>query len=69
MRKFAKLLGESVIEAVIEFRNRKLEGKEKQGKTFKKCIVASDTVLPTSAECERGFSAPYDTDRKTRNRL
>lgn len=69
--KFAKLLGESATEAVSEFRDWKLQqqGKEHQGKTLKRLIVASNTVLPTSAECERGFSACNDTDCKTRNRL
>ncbi|KAK5890326.1 hypothetical protein CesoFtcFv8_013854 [Champsocephalus esox] len=69
--KFAKLLGESATEAVSEFRDWKLQqqGKEHQGKTLKRLIVASNTVLPTSAECERSFSACNDTDCKTRNRL
>lgn len=46
-------------------------GKEHQGQgeTLKRLIVASNIILPTSAECERGFSACNDTDRKTRNRL
>jgi hypothetical protein len=69
VRKFAKLLGESVTEAVSKFRDWKLEGKERQGKTLKKRIVASNTVLPTSAECERVLSACNDTDCKNKNRL
>ncbi|XP_077089675.1 E3 SUMO-protein ligase KIAA1586-like [Siphateles boraxobius] len=64
---FAKLLGESATEAVSEFRDWKLEGD--QGNTLNRLIVAGNTVLPTSAECERGFSACNDTDCQTRNRL
>ncbi|KAK0133231.1 E3 SUMO-protein ligase KIAA1586 [Merluccius polli] len=68
--KFAKLLGEPATEAVNEYRDWKLQGSQSfQGKTLKKLIIASSTVLPTSAECERGFSACNDTDDKTRNRL
>lgn len=47
--KFAKLLGESVSQAVSEFRDWKLQGKEYQGKTLKRLIMASNTILPTSA--------------------
>ncbi|XP_062260281.1 E3 SUMO-protein ligase KIAA1586-like [Platichthys flesus] len=65
--RFAKLLGESSTEAIEEFRDWKLQGS--QGKILNKLIVACHTVLPTSAECERGFSACNDTDDKTRNRL
>ncbi|KAK1895591.1 Zinc finger protein 862 [Dissostichus eleginoides] len=56
-------------EKANEFRDWKLQGKEHQGKTLKRLIVASNTVLPTSSECERGFSACNNTDCKTRNRL
>ncbi|KAI9541134.1 hypothetical protein NQZ68_033594 [Dissostichus eleginoides] len=68
--KFAKLLGESATEAVSEFRDWKLQqqGKEHQGKTLKRLIVASNTVPPTSAECERGFSACNDQPDLTRMR-
>lgn len=64
----AKLLGEPGREAVEEFRNYKLQG-TLEGGTLKKLIIASNTYLATSAECERGFSAVNDTDRKTRNKL
>lgn len=67
--KFAKLLGQSAAsEAISEFRDWKLQSKD-QGKTLKRLIVVSNTVLPTSAECERDFSACNDTDCKTRIRL
>ena len=66
MRKFAKLLGESVNVAVSEFRYLKLQGKEHQGKTLKRLAVASSTFLLTSAEGLKGFSACNDADYKTR---
>ncbi|KAK5866511.1 hypothetical protein PBY51_020697 [Eleginops maclovinus] len=65
--RFAKLLCESSTEAIEEFRDWKLQGS--QGNTLKKLIVACRTILPTSAECERGFSTCNDTDDKTRNGL
>lgn len=64
----AKLLGEPGREAVEEFRAYKLQGTQ-QGATLKQLLIASHTYLATSAECERGFSAVNDTDRKTRNKL
>lgn len=65
---FAKLLGEPSREAVQDFRDYKLNGKQ-EGKTLKKLLIASKTYLATSAECERGLSAMNDTDRKARNKL
>ena len=41
-----------------EFRDWKLEGD--QGNTLRILIVSSNTVLPISAECQRGFSACND---------
>lgn len=64
----AKLIGEPSREAVSEFRDWKLQGTQ-AGKTLSKILIASQTYLPTSAECERGFSAVNDTDSKSRNRL
>ncbi|XP_063058141.1 E3 SUMO-protein ligase KIAA1586-like [Engraulis encrasicolus] len=66
--RFAKLLGEPSREAVEQFRDYKLNGK-KEGGTLKRLIIAKETYLATSAECERGFSALNDTDRKARNKL
>ncbi|XP_063053987.1 uncharacterized protein LOC134448159 [Engraulis encrasicolus] len=66
--KFAKLIGEPVTEAISDYRDWKLQGRS-DGHTLKRLLVASKTVLPTSAECERGFSACNDTDDNTRNRL
>lgn len=66
VRKFAKLLGESVNVAVSEFRYLKLQGKEHQGKTLKRLAVASSTFLLTSAEGLKGVSACNDADYKTR---
>ena len=68
VRAFAKTLGESAREAVEEFRDFKLQNRA-PGKTLKKLQTASMTFLPTSAECERGFSAVTATDTKYRNRL
>ncbi|KAF3833308.1 hypothetical protein F7725_026973 [Dissostichus mawsoni] len=39
------------------------------GKTLERLCIASRTYLPTSAECERGFSAVNNTDNQSRNRL
>lgn len=55
-------------EAVEDFRSWKLQ-EDQSGKTLRRLIVASQTYLATSAECERGFSAMNDTASKTRNRL
>jgi len=41
----------------------------KRGKSLKRRIVVSNTVLLASAECETGFSACKDTLFQTRNRL
>lgn len=65
---FAKLLGESSREAVEDFRDYKLNGKQ-EGETHKRLLIASKTYLATSAECERGFSAMNDTVGKARNKL
>ncbi|KAK1890660.1 E3 SUMO-protein ligase KIAA1586 [Dissostichus eleginoides] len=63
-------LGESASEAVQELRDWKLQdAAPAPGKTLEKLSTASRTYLPTSSECERGFSAVNDTDSKTRNRL
>lgn len=64
---FAKLLGERSREAVEDFRDFKHGRKE--GDTLKRLIIASKTYMATSAECERGFSALNDTDRKACNKL
>lgn len=64
----AKALGEPTREAVEQFRDWKLQGTA-PGKTLERICIASRTYLPTSAECERGFSAVNNTDDKTRNRL
>ncbi|CAK6969756.1 uncharacterized protein LOC117440336 [Scomber scombrus] len=64
----AKLVGESAPDAVSEFRDWKLQGHH-QGETMKRLVIASNTFLLTSAECERGFSACNDTNDQTRNRL
>ena len=66
--RFAKLLGEPSREAVEEYRDYKLNEK-KEGGTLKRILIAKNTYLATSAECERGFSALNDTDRKACNRL
>ncbi|KAL2096749.1 hypothetical protein ACEWY4_005956 [Coilia grayii] len=66
--RFAKLIGESATQAIGEYRDWKLQGSA-HGQTLKRLLIASKTVLPTSAECERGFSACNDTDNSTRNRL
>lgn len=63
----AKLLGERCREAVQDFRDFK-DGR-KEGDTLERLIIASKTYMATSAECERGFSALNDTDRKARNKL
>lgn len=67
VHKMAKLLGEPTREAIEDFRDFKLQGKE--GETLKRLLIASKTYLATSAECERRFSAVNDTNKKTRNRL
>lgn len=64
----AKALGEPTRDAVEQFRDWKLQGTA-PGKTLERICIASRTYLPTSAECERGFSAVNNTDDKTRNRL
>ncbi|XP_062376891.1 E3 SUMO-protein ligase KIAA1586-like [Sardina pilchardus] len=69
IRALAKTLGESASEAVQELRDWKLQDGVAPGKTLEKLSIASRTYLPTSSECERGFSAVNDTDSKTRNRL
>ncbi|XP_063730111.1 E3 SUMO-protein ligase KIAA1586-like [Eleginops maclovinus] len=70
IRALAKELGESASEAVQELRDWKLQdAAPAPGKTLEKLSIASRTYLPTSSECERGFSAMNDTDSKTRNRL
>ena len=61
VRTLAKKLGESAKEAVDEFRKWKLQDKA-PGKTLEKFCKAIRTYLPTSSECERGFSAVNDTD-------
>lgn len=66
--RFAKLMGESGTHAIGEYRDWKLQGSA-HGPTLQRLLVASKTILPTSAECERGFSACNDTDDSTRNRL
>lgn len=67
VHKLAKLLGEPSREAVEEYRDWKLQGTE--GGTLRRLVIAGKTFLPSSAECERGFSALNDIDCKTRNRL
>lgn len=57
-----------VNEAISNFRDWKLQGKG-QGEILNRLLVAAKSILPTSAEYERGFSADNDTDCKTRNRL
>ncbi|XP_056091376.1 E3 SUMO-protein ligase KIAA1586-like [Rhinichthys klamathensis goyatoka] len=64
----AKALGEPTREAVEQFRDWKLQGTA-PGKTLERLCIASRTYLPTSAECERGFSAVNNTSNQTRNRL
>ncbi|XP_034149789.1 E3 SUMO-protein ligase KIAA1586-like [Esox lucius] len=64
----AKDLGEPAREAVEDFRSWKLQ-KDQSGKALRRLIVASQTYLATSAECERGFSAMNNTASKTKNRL
>uniref|UniRef100_A0A6Q2YYZ8 DUF4371 domain-containing protein n=1 Tax=Esox lucius TaxID=8010 RepID=A0A6Q2YYZ8_ESOLU len=56
----AKDLGEPAREAVEDFCSWKLQ-KDQSGKTLRRLIVASQTYLATSAECEQGFSAMNDT--------
>ncbi|KAL2095659.1 hypothetical protein ACEWY4_007807 [Coilia grayii] len=68
VRKLAKTLGESVSEAVDGFRDWKLQDVVPT-KTLGRLCTASRTYLPTSSECERGFSAVNNTDSKTRYRL
>jgi hypothetical protein len=48
-----KLIGKPAAEGVNEFRYWKLQGHQK--KTLKRLIIASNTILPTSAECEGFF--------------
>ncbi|KAF3834440.1 hypothetical protein F7725_025644 [Dissostichus mawsoni] len=70
IRALAKALDESASEAVQELRDWKLQDAAPgPGKTLETLSIASRTYLPTSSECERGFSAVNDTDSKTRNRL
>ena len=64
----AKDLGEPTREAVEQFRDWKLQGTA-PGKTLERLLIASRTYLPTSAECEQGFSAVNNTDNQMRNRL
>ncbi|KAK5885929.1 hypothetical protein CesoFtcFv8_017017 [Champsocephalus esox] len=66
IRALAKALCESASEAVQELRDWKLQDPA-PGKTLEK--LSGRTYLPTSSECERGFSAVNDTDSKTCNRL
>ncbi|KAI2644992.1 E3 SUMO-protein ligase KIAA1586 [Labeo rohita] len=68
VRALAKTLGEPAREAVEEFRDFKLQNRA-PGKTLVKLQTASLTYLPSSAECERGFSAVNSTDSKYRNKL
>lgn len=68
VHKMAKLLGEPTREAFEDFREFKLQGTQ-EGETLTRLLIASKTYLATSAECERGFSAVNDTDRKSRNKL
>uniref|UniRef100_A0A8C6WVY2 HAT C-terminal dimerisation domain-containing protein n=1 Tax=Neogobius melanostomus TaxID=47308 RepID=A0A8C6WVY2_9GOBI len=68
VRALAKTLGEPAREAVEEFRDFKLQNRA-PGKMLVKLQTASLTYLPTSAECERGFSAVNSTDSKYRNKL
>ncbi|KAK9976954.1 hypothetical protein ABG768_018775 [Culter alburnus] len=68
IHELAKDLGEPTREAVEDFRSWKLQ-EDQSGKTLRRLIVASQTYLATSAECERGFSSMNDTASKTRNRL
>ncbi len=68
VRALAKTLGEPVREAIEEFQDFKLQN-QAPGKTLVKLQTASLTYLPTSAECERGFSAVNCTDSKYRNKL
>ncbi|XP_060788818.1 E3 SUMO-protein ligase KIAA1586-like [Neoarius graeffei] len=64
----AKALGEPTRDAVEQFRDWKLHGIA-PGKTLERLLIASRTYLPTSAECERGFSAVNNIDNQMRNRL
>ncbi|KAF3836812.1 hypothetical protein F7725_004276, partial [Dissostichus mawsoni] len=68
VHRLAKSLGEPAGEAVGQFRDWKLQGTP-PGKTLERLCIASRTYLPTSAECERGFSAVNNTDNQSRNRL
>ncbi|KAK5888612.1 hypothetical protein CesoFtcFv8_014688 [Champsocephalus esox] len=68
VHRLAKSLGEPAGEAVEQFRDWKLQGTP-PGKTLEWLCIASRTYLPTSAECERGFSAVNNTDNQSRNRL
>lgn len=68
VRALAKTLGEPAREAVEEFRDFKLQNRA-PGKLHVKLQTASLTYLPSSAECERGFSAVNSTDSKYRNKL
>lgn len=63
----AKTLGEPTQEAVQEFQDSKLQN-SLPGKTLLKLQTASLTYLPTSAECERGFSVVNFTDNELRER-
>ena len=55
-------------QAVEQFRDWKLQ-RSAPGNTLERLCIASRTYLPTSAECEQGFSAVNNTDNQTRNRL
>uniref|UniRef100_UPI003AAB9DCF E3 SUMO-protein ligase KIAA1586-like n=1 Tax=Centroberyx gerrardi TaxID=166262 RepID=UPI003AAB9DCF len=66
VHKMAKILGEPTREAIKDFRKFKLQGTQ-EGETLKRLLIASKTYLAT--DCERGFSAVNDMDRKSRNRL
>ena len=62
---FAKALGEPTRETVEQFRDWKLQGTA-PGKTLERLCIASRTYLPTSAECEQGFSAVNNTANQMR---
>lgn len=68
IHELAKDLGEPTREAVEDFHSWKLQ-EDQSGKILRRLIVASQTYLATSAECEQVFSTMNDTASKTRNRL
>jgi len=61
VRALAKMLGEPAREVFEEFRDWKLQDRA-PGRNLEKICTASRTCLPTSAECERGFSTVNDTN-------